>query len=105
MHKVEQEYTTMSRRPGIAKWWFDKYKGDLYPKDYCTINAIKQKPARYYDKIYDVLCPEEMAKIKKKRMDMAQISADNTNERLKVRETVAALRLKDAERSIERTNQ
>jgi hypothetical protein len=27
---LKPEYTTMSRRPGIAGDWFDKYKDDVY---------------------------------------------------------------------------
>jgi hypothetical protein len=30
-HSLKQEYTTMSRRPGIAADWFAKYYEDVYP--------------------------------------------------------------------------
>ena len=32
-NSIEPEYTTMSRRPGIGKEWFDKFKSDVYPND------------------------------------------------------------------------
>ena len=33
------EYTTMSRRPGIGNSWYEKYKTDIYPKDYVTMRG------------------------------------------------------------------
>ena len=32
--KLRGEYVSMSRRPGIARGWFDKFVGDVYPHDY-----------------------------------------------------------------------
>ena len=32
------EYVTMSRRPGIAYGWIEKYKDDVYPHDYVIIS-------------------------------------------------------------------
>jgi hypothetical protein len=38
---LKPEYTTMSRRPGIAGDWFDKYKDAVYPSDTKrTINLL-----------------------------------------------------------------
>jgi hypothetical protein len=39
---LKPEYTTMSRRPGIAGDWFDKYKDDVYPSD--TIHLSGREP-------------------------------------------------------------
>jgi len=39
--KLNQEYTTMSRRDGIGKGWYDKFKYDLYPKDFVTVGGLK----------------------------------------------------------------
>ena len=44
----QPEYVTMSRRPGIAKGWFDKYTTDVYPSDNIVIRGKKMKPPKYY---------------------------------------------------------
>lgn len=45
------EYLTMSRRPGIGRYWLQRFKGDVYPDDQVVIRGgLKCKPPRYYDK-------------------------------------------------------
>lgn len=65
---VEPEYCTMSRKPGIGKTWFEKYKTDVYPHDYIVINGHKVKPPRYYDSLLE---EEELAQLKAKRQEDA----------------------------------
>ena len=49
------EYTTMSRRPGIGKPWFEKFGSDVYPADEVVIRGgIVCQPPKYYDSLYDV---------------------------------------------------
>lgn len=43
------EFALMSRRPGIGKPWLDKFRSDVYPKDYFTLRGIKMQPPLYYD--------------------------------------------------------
>lgn len=53
-HGRQPEYTVMSRRPGIAANFFEKYSTDIYGKDFIVIrDQIKCKPPRYFDRIYD----------------------------------------------------
>lgn len=47
--QVEPEFCTMSRRPGIGKDWFDKFREDCYPSDFITVRGKKCKPPRFYD--------------------------------------------------------
>ena len=65
---INPEYCTMSRKPGIGYDWFEKYKTDVYPNDYCIINGKKIRPPRYYD---NLLSEEELEKIKNKRKENA----------------------------------
>jgi hypothetical protein len=48
-HSLKQEYTTMSRRPGIAADWFAKYYEDVYPSDSIYVNGRVMRPPKYYD--------------------------------------------------------
>ncbi len=77
-------YTTMSRRPGIAREWIEKYHEDVYPHDYLVIkNGIKAKPPRYYDDFYADLDKEDMESIKEQRKKRAEENAhDNSDHRL-----------------------
>lgn len=91
----QPEYTTMSRRPGIAADWFKKYSSDVYPSDQIVIrNNIRCKPPRYYDNLYEVDNPNEMSKIKIKRKTRAEDNPDNSPERLEVRHNIQKLKAK-----------
>ena len=88
IHERQQEYVTMSRKPGIGKRWFDQYYAtDIYNKDYCNVNGRKQKPARYYDKLFEEIDPWKMEAIKLSRLEyMREHAEDNTPERLAQKE-------------------
>ena len=95
------EYNTMSRRPGIAAGWFDKYKDDVYPSDNIHLREKTFRPPKFYDKMYEHLMPNEMEKIKKQRMiNMQKHATDNTSERLEVKEQVKNAQLNKLIRSI-----
>src|SRR6185436_16893236 len=40
------EYTTMSRRPGIGKGWYEKFKTDVYPRDRVVVRGVHTRPPR-----------------------------------------------------------
>jgi hypothetical protein len=69
-HKTQrqQEYATMSRKPGIAGLWFAKHKKDVYPSDNIHINGREMRPPKYYDRLYEIDNPETMEEIKKNRL-------------------------------------
>jgi len=86
---VKPEYVTMSRRSGIGKGWYDLYKTDIYPSDEIIVRGKKMRVPKYYDNLFEIEDPEEMAKIKGRRMAYGEKMADNnTEERLRVREAV-----------------
>ena len=73
---IEKEFVNMSRRPGIGKEWFDKYKNDVFPYDECVV-IDGQRPRfigtpRYYDNLYEQDFPDEFAKIREKRIEKAE---------------------------------
>jgi len=83
----QQEYATMSRRPGIAGHWFTKHYKDAYPSDFITVKGKKMKPPKYYDRLYEILYPSDMENIKKNRMEaMEKLSHLFTPEALKQKE-------------------
>lgn len=99
---LEPEYITMSRRPGIAKHWFEKFKNDCYPKDQVTVNGKKNQIPKYYDKLYEIEFPEKLKKIKEKRLDKAISNKVNTTiNRSFIRERVKKSQIKTLIRSYE----
>lgn len=98
------EYTTMSRRPGIGKGWYDKFRTDCYPSDSVIVNGKEFRPPKFYDKKYELDFPSEFNKVKQKRLAMALEPWDNENStsRMIVKEKVQALNLSALNRSYEK---
>lgn len=57
------EFFVMSRNPGIASGWLEKYHDDVYPHDFIVTNKGKKiRVPRFYDKKMEVIDPETFAK-------------------------------------------
>ena len=93
LHEVEPEFTTMSRRPGIGKGWYELYKGDAYPSDFIVVRGKSQRPPVFYDRMYELEDPEEYERIRRARVQKGyKGKEDQTPERLEVRERCAHAR-------------
>ena len=71
---LQPEFTTMSRRPGIATEWFNKYKDDVYPSDEIPLPGkgnLKGTP-RFYDKLLEKTDPNLYEAIKATRSEYAK---------------------------------
>jgi len=58
------EYTTMSRRPGIGKGWYEKFKTDIYPRDGVIVRGHKSRVPRFYDNLLADEDPLMLEKLK-----------------------------------------
>lgn len=101
----QAEYITMSRRPGIAREWYEKWKGDVYPHDYVVIrNGLKCRPPKYYDYLFDIENEEGFLKVKSNRIirlkDWLKKGEDGPDRRA-VREECLKLRVKRLVRSLD----
>jgi len=96
------EYATMSRDPGIGANWFDRFRSDVYPSDEVVARGRTSKPPRFYDQLLErktsVYGPlekglnrESWSRLKRDRAK-ARNHADETPERLAVREVCAIAR-------------
>lgn len=93
---VTPEFTTMSRRPGIGQGWYQKYGGETYRDDYIIINGVKCQPPKYYDEQYP-----DIQLIKQHRKKRAiENRADNTTERLLVKERCKILKMDSLKRNL-----
>ena len=79
------EYTTMSRRPGIGRDWYEQFKDDVFPSDEVPVpgkGVIKGVP-RYYEQIFQAEAPHAHAEVKRLRESfIAEHGEDYTPERL-----------------------
>lgn len=100
---IKPEYTTMSRRPGIAKAWFDKFGADVYIKDEVVMrNGKKMRPPRFYDNQYELLYPDDYQSLKfDRKRNASKFASDNTVERLRVRETCVKAKLSLLKRNVD----
>ena len=98
----KQEFTNMSRRPGIGAPWLRKFQTDVYPSDFVVINGKRMRPPRFYDGQYEIVAPSDMARLKARRVRAGRVHADNnTPERLKAREIVQMSQLSRLKRNHE----
>ncbi len=63
------EYATMSRRPGIGKTWYEKFKCEVYAADSIIVRGKEVKPPRFYDGCYELYDPVKMAAVKRAHRD------------------------------------
>lgn len=96
------EFTTMSRRPGIGKHWYDHYATDVYPYDEVIVKGKRHKPPVYYDRQYEIADPIGFDAIRKKRLAASKKhSDDRTKERLAAREAIQLAKINKLPRKLE----
>lgn len=86
------EYTTMSRRPGIGKEWFDKFKGDVYPRDAVVFRGRDLRPPRFYDSQLEKQDPSTLALLKIRRASNERFVTDTLEDGRVVVESDSSLR-------------
>lgn len=96
------EYVTMSRRPGIASGWFDKFSTDVYPSDQVIVRGRPCRPPRYYDEKFKISSPVDYDEVIFSRWENSQKHLDNSSPaRLAVRYEVQKARLRQLPRNLE----
>lgn len=100
LHERLPEYTTMSRRPGIGKEWFEQFKSECYPADTVVVHGKVMPPPKYYDSLFEVTDSAELLEVKRRRRQKVRLE-DCTPERLAVREKVLEAKLSLGGRSFE----
>lgn len=99
--QVEPEFICMSTKPGIGAGWFELYKGDAFPSDFCTVDGQKVAVPRYYKK--KLTEKETLAVNARRKVAAFRHASNNTPERLETREEVARLKADRLTRELEST--
>lgn len=72
---IEPPFSNSSRNPGIARSYYDEHYKHLYEYDTLVLpmkNGVRKVGLpSYFDKLYDLECPEDMSNIKLKRKKVA----------------------------------
>lgn len=95
------EFCHCSLKPGIGADWFRKFGSDVYPHDFVVADGDKFPPPKYYDKLKKRIDPSDVVldRIEFARQSRAMAAhADNTDERLRVREIVHRARVANQKR-------
>lgn len=97
--RLRQEYSTMSRRPGIGRAWFEKYWSDVFPSDECPVpgRGIVRKVPRFYEEIFKETRPMALEEIKAirqryKREHPEEFEPERLEDKYKCRKANLALR-------------
>lgn len=98
------EYITMSRRPGIGKYWFDQHYADMYTYDQFRLRGVNSKynrfkPPKSFDKYFEKLYPDIFKQIKEYRKEMAiafakdpvEAHRENESRAFKLKQSLKAL--------------
>lgn len=108
---LQPEFVRMSRRPGIGRQYYDDHP-EIFEHEYINLSTdvggLKFRPPRYYDKLYDIEHPGEMAQAKavRRRLSLAAEDAKNRQssldsyERLAIEEAALSARIKSLERKL-----
>lgn len=94
------EYTTMSRRPGIGAGWLKKFQTDVFPDDFIVMNGRKVPVPKAYNRTFEILNPEEYAKIKHRRIPDESKWYERSTLRLAPREAVQKAALTQLKRAL-----
>lgn len=99
------EYGTCSRGGrngfGLSHEWLEKYKNDVYPKDFIVIRGKKSKVPKYYDKKYELTNPVEYAEIADMRKTNAILNPDNCTARLLAGEQIKTQQVQTLKRKLQ----
>lgn len=88
------EFNRMSLKPGIGKTWLEKYAADVYPHGKVVVRGQEAQSPKYYDKWYRKQAPDAHEQLVENRVLEARSRyADNTEERLRVKEQVATAKV------------
>ena len=74
---MQAEFVNMSRKPGIARAYYEAHKDEIYKSDNIVIvNGKTSKPFKYYDKLFELeddLNPFVLQQIKEERKRISEL--------------------------------
>lgn len=62
----------VSRRPGIGRGWYEQHGKYVRDHDHAIIRGKKVRPAKYYDRLFDLTDPENFRDLKARRRNSGE---------------------------------
>lgn len=94
------EFNRMSLKPGIGATWYAKFHSDVHPHDHVIINGRPVLPPKYYGRLLQKDSPLDFEAMQFKRFEkFSPLGADNSPDRLAVKEQVTKARVKQLKRN------
>lgn len=98
--KVEPEFGTGSKKPGLGATWFEKFGSDVFPSDFLVVDGKQVSVPKYYSQKLDKEA-RTTKRIKNKRHERRRAQkANSTPERLAVREHIKKDRISRLKREL-----
>ena len=100
---LQDEYSTMSRRPGIGAGFYRQFKDDMFPHDMVPVpgSGVFRKVPRYYQELFAMEDPQTLEQIKVMRRKFKDEHADEyTPERLMAKYNVQKAKLQLLKRTV-----
>ena len=100
---LQDEYSTMSRRPGIGAGFYRQFKDDMFPHDMVPVpgSGVFRKVPRYYQELFAMEDPQTLEQIKAMRRKFKDEHADEyTPERLMAKYNVQKAKLQLLKRTV-----
>lgn len=98
----QEEYATMSRRPGIGQRFYEKYKKEIFRNDFLVLRGIKMMPPKFFAGKFELESPAEYARVKARRKYLAGKNPENnTWDRMKARAIIRRQKTKLLVRKLE----
>lgn len=69
--KPVERSVSVSRMPGIARPWYDRFGSFVRTHDFVVVNGRRMRPPKYFDKLCEQYFPEDFKVMKMKRKDSA----------------------------------
>ena len=99
--RLEPEYCAMSRRPGIASAWLDRFYSDVFPRGKVVVQGVEAEPPRFYKRRFKDADPFAYKALQDRlAADGFLRRSDGTDARLTVRNLVAVARANSRKRSL-----
>lgn len=103
VYERDVEFAVMSRRPGIGSGYYEKFGSEVLAHDSVIVDGREVRPPRFYDVRSELLSPERFARVKAARKRAAVldvVKADNSPERLAVKERLLIAASQKKERKL-----
>ena len=101
--RLQEEYCTMSRRPGIGRDWYEKFRDDVFPRDEIGVPGVGvvKKVPRYYEEIFkheDAMTHEEIKAVRQKFLE--EHAEEYTPQRLESKYKVKKAQISNLKRNL-----